>query len=279
MADVKLSYTVSDATGCWAAGWGDASNLRDCPCQKSGRGRGRPVFWILDFGNPRNQQQNSGALSSHTVVPAVLLVRLVGSRLAFAGSVVGLSLLFRCPSLAHGRPSRPPCPPQGQSTGFCWVRGLLSVGLLGSRVAGVGVNFLKSRQRGPIFTEPSKVFGSPGPCQPKPTDSEVEPKLVPTRPSTRVSRRVLASLSCRPDAEAPGLGLTERAFTRPVSPCAPPRARPSQPTTLSGSPSRGCCVRRRSLRAACWGERVASGRVKFFQSRSEPVRRPDCRRL
>ena len=40
---------------------------------------------------------------------------------------------------------------------------------------------------------------------------------------------------------------------------------------LSGSPSRvpprGCCVRRRSLRAACWAERVAGRLVKFFESR------------
>lgn len=63
------------------------------------------------------------------------------------------------------------------------------------------------------------------------------------------------------------LPATLRCPTEPLS-CAPPRTRSSQPATLSGSPSRGCCVRRRSLRAACWGERVAGRIVKFFESRS-----------
>ena len=66
------------------------------------------------------------------------------------------------------------------------------------------------------------------------------------------------------------LPATLRCPTEPLS-CAPPRTRSSQPATLSGSPSRvpprGCCVRRRSLRAACWGERVAGRLVKFFESR------------
>jgi hypothetical protein len=54
VADVKLSYTVSDATGLGRRR-GGVSNLRDGPCQKSGRGG--PAFWILEFEKPEARDQ------------------------------------------------------------------------------------------------------------------------------------------------------------------------------------------------------------------------------